>query len=186
MVNWRDIKIPEGWTLGANDTFGTCAFAMCANHRVMLGGDVMPDGEVLNAAREIEGLNTQDKSTDRGENVEALFDYIKANGWPGDPTLTIASWSKVDLADVAATIARRAACPSWLMLPMNEDGSDYDFSDGALFRGAVGAYAHAVCVVECDGRNLTFITWARPQTVSISWAQAYFRESFDVVWTDVV
>lgn len=185
MTSWRDIEIPSGWCLGANDQFGTCAFAACGNHAVLLGKGVMPDGEVLNAARQIEGLNTQDKSTDRGQNVEALLDYIKANGWPGDPTLTIAAWSKVDLADIAEVITRRLAAPSWLMLPMTADGSDYDFSDEAMLRGQQGAFAHAVLVVESDGRNLTFITWARPQTVSLSWAQCYFWQLYDVEWMDV-
>jgi hypothetical protein len=182
MTNRRDI--PQ-WCLGANDQFGTCAFVSCANHVILLGKGVMSDGEILNAAREIEGLNDQDPSTDRGENMEALFGYIQANGWPGDSTLTISEWSKVDLADVAATIAQRQACPSWLMLPMMADGSDFDFSDDAVFRGAAGGPAHAVCVVEADGRNLTMITWARPVTVSMSWAQAYFRCCYDVEWTDI-
>jgi len=145
VTNWRDI--PE-WCLGANDEWGTCAFAMVGNHVVLLGKGVMNDGEVLNAAREIEGLNTQDRSTDKGESLQALFDYIQKNGWPGDPTFTIASWSKVRLSDVPAVIVRRQASECWVMLPMTPDGSEYDFSDDAVNRNAEAVYAHAVLLVE--------------------------------------
>lgn len=181
-MNWKDVT---EWCLGANDRFGTCAYAMVGNHRIMLGSAVMPDGEIENAARAIEGFNPYIAATDRGENLEALFDYIEQNGWPGDFTLKISQWSKIALSQLAETIARRSAAPTWLMLPMNEAGDDYDFSEDAIFRGAVGVDAHAVCVVEADSRNVTFITWARPVTVSLSWAQRYFRGSYDVEWTDL-
>jgi len=170
--------------MGDNDKFGTCAFAMCGNHAVLLGKGVMGDGEILNAARVIEGLNDQDKSTDRGENVDALFAWIKANGWPGDPTFTISTWSPIPLANIGATITQRLAVPSWLMLPMTADESDYDFTDDALVRNAIGAYAHAVLIVEADSVSVTFITWAKPQTVSLRWARQYFRAFYDVLWID--
>jgi hypothetical protein len=181
-MNYRDVT---EWSLGGNDEFGVCAFCSCANQLVLLGQGVMNDGEVLNAARVIEGLNTQDKSTDRGENMEALFDYVKEHGWPSDPTLKIWAWSPIERQDIAATIALRGSAPAWLMLPMTEDGMDYSFSDEALFRGAGGKFAHAVCLVEDDGRNLTFVTWARIQTVSRSWWESYGRQAYDVQWTDI-
>jgi hypothetical protein len=182
MTDWRDI--PE-WCLGANDEFGTCAFAMVGNHVVLLGRGVMNDGEVLNAAREIEGLNTQDRTTDKGENLEALFGYVQAEGWPADPTLTINAWCEVDLDQVPGVIARRQASEAWLMLPMLEDGSDYDFTDDAVVRGAEGRYAHAVLIVEASNYGLTFITWARPQGVSRAWADRYVKGCYDVEWTDI-
>lgn len=184
MTNWRDIT--EWCRQGDQDnSFGVCAFAMVGNHVVLLGKGVMPDGEVLNAAREIEGLNTQDRSTDKGESLQALFDYIQKHGWPGDPTLTIASWSKVPLSDVPAVIARRQASECWIMLPMTPDGSDYDFSDDAVNRNAEAVYAHAVLLVEANPYGFTFITWGRPQGVSMRWAQRYLQEAFDVEWTDI-
>lgn len=181
-MTWRDV--PE-WVMGANDRFGVCSFVACANHIVMLGKGVMGEGEVLNAARVIEGLNDQDPSTDHGERMEDLFRYIQQNGWPGDSTLTINSWRPVPLTDLRAVIAKRQAAPCWMMLPKTEDGTDFDFSDDATFRGARGEASHAVCLVECDGRNLTMITWARPVTVSVSWAQCYLRQAYDIEWADI-
>jgi len=182
MTNWHDV--PE-WAMGANDEFGTCAFACCANQLLLLGQGVMGPGEVLNAARVIEGLNTQDRSTDKGENMEALFTYLKANGWPSDPTLKIWDWSPVDTPDIAAAIVECGGVPAWCMLPMTEDGSDYAFDDEALFRGASGKFAHAICIVEDDGRDLIFVTWARIQKVSRSWWEAYGRQAYKVQWTDI-
>ena len=184
-MNWRDVPVLGGWCLGLNDEFGTCAFAAVGNHAVLLGKGVMSDGEILNAAHWIEGLNDQDKSTDRGENVETLLNWIKTNGWPGDQTFTIASWSKVPMDEVAATIASRGAAESWLYLPMATDGINYDFTDGALARNAPGVYAHAVLVVKATPEEVTFITWARPQSVSRAWAEKYFQAFYDVCWTDI-
>ena len=112
---------------------------MCANNVILLGGPVMPNVEIESAARAMEGFDEWNAATDRGENLEVGFKYIHDKGWPGDPTLSIAAWAKTD--DIAATIARRGCAPSWLMLPKNAAGDDYDFSDDALSRDAPGAYA---------------------------------------------
>lgn len=181
-MTWRDV--PE-WVMGANDRFGVCSFVACANHVVMLGKGVMSDGEVLNAARMIEGLNDHDPSTDRGQNMEALFNYIQANGWPGDPTLTIRSWEPVSLERLPITIGQQLAAPCWAMLPKTADGAEYDFSDSAVERGAVGEAAHAMCIVEADDQHLVLITWARPVTVSRAWARAYLRQAYSVEWQDI-
>ncbi len=187
-MNWREI---ESWChQGENsasdlDVFGLCSWAMCGNRAVLEGRGVMSPGEIENAAREMIGFSPLDHSTDKGIALETLFRYVQERGWPGDFTLKIASWTPVGLSDVAAVIARHGGCEAWLELPMAEDGEGYDFSDGALFRGARGVYAHAVEIVEDTGRDLTFITWGKPQTVSRSWAEAYFRGMFETVWTDI-
>lgn len=185
--DWR--AVPEWCHQGESplglDVFGLCAWAMGGNRAVLEGRGVMSPGEIENAARVMIGFNPLDPATDKGENLEAMFRYISENGWPGDPTLKIASWRPVDLADIGGVIERRGGSECWLMLPMTEDGAAYDFSDDALFRGANGVYAHAVEVVKFDGRNLTFITWAKPQVVSLSWAQSYFRGQYETVWTDI-
>ena len=180
--DWRSIT---EWCLGANDRFGTCFFAMVGNFRVANGEPAMPDGEIENAAREMEGFNPYDPATDHGENLEAGFKYIHDNGWPGDPTQRIASWTKVALPQLADTLNHRNGAPAWLMLPMTADGTGYDFSDDALARNAPGVYAHAVLVVYAAPEGLTFITWANPQGVSAKWAETYFKGFYDVVWEDV-
>lgn len=181
--NWRAVS--EWCHQGEGDRFGLCFFAMCGNHVVLLGKGVMPIGEIENSAREIEGFNPYDAATDRGESLEAGFQYICQHGWPGDPTLMIASWSKVPLSNVADVIDRRQASECWVMLPMTPDGSQYDFSDDAVNRNAEAVYAHAVLLVEANPYGFTFITWGRPQSVSMRWAQRYLQEAFDVEWTDI-
>lgn len=181
-MNWRDIT--EWCHQGEGDQFGLCFWAMCGNRAVLEGRGVMSVGEIENAAREMNGFDPYIAATDKGENLEAGFRFIQANGWPADPTLGIRVWCPVGLDELSAVIERRGGAECWLMLPMAEDGSGYAFDDEAIFRGATGVYAHAVEVVEFDGRNVTFITWGKPQTVSLSWAQCYFRGQFETVWSD--
>ena len=183
MTDWR--AVTEWCHQGPDDAFGLCFFSMCGNRAILMGQGVMSVGEIENAAREMNGFDPYVKATDKGENLEAGFRFIQERGWPGDSTLKIASWKTVDLPDIGGVIERKGGVECWLMLPMTDDGSDYDFEDRAIFRGANGVYAHAVEVVEFDGRKLTFITWARPQTVSLSWAQCYFRGQYETMWTDV-
>lgn len=175
MTPWRDVK---SWCLGENDTWGTCWFAMLGNALVLETGEVMSDGEILNAAREIEGLNDQDRSTDRGEAMEAGFRYVQKNGWPGDASLTIASWTPT--SDLAATIQRRGYAMCGIALPDSADGDGYDFSDNAMARKAPGVHGHAILVVEAVPGSVTFITWGAPQTVSSAWWDAYARQTYEV------
>ena len=175
-MNWRDVK---KWCMGANDEFGTCAYAMVGNQRIMLGDAVMGDGEIENAARELEGFNPYIKATDKGINVEVLFNFLK-DGWPGDPMLQVTSWSRVAVNSVADM--GNTGAPSWLLIPMTADGTDYDFTDDALRRRAPGKYAHAVLSVELSTLGLTFITWAEPKTVSLAWAREYFQAFYSVTW----
>jgi hypothetical protein len=167
-----------------DDRFGLCFYAMCGNHAVILGHDPMVEAEVENAAREMEGFNEWIKATDKGENLEVGFRYIHDRGWPGDPTLTIASWSQIGLEQLPATIASRGASETWLLLPMNADGTNYDWTDDALVRGAPGIYAHAVLAVDAAS-GLTVVTWGGLKTVSENWARTYLRGQYDVTWQDV-
>jgi hypothetical protein len=183
MIGWRDV--PQFCHQGEDDQFGLCFWAMCGNHAVLQDRGVMPVGEIENAAREMEGFNPYIEATDRGESLEAGFRYIHENGWPGDPTLTISAWSKVPLVDVGNVILRRGACEAWAMLPMNMAGDDYDFSDGAVLRDALGAYAHAILIVEATPYGLTIITWGRSQWVPMVWARKYFRDCYEVTWEDI-
>jgi hypothetical protein len=183
--DWRSITDRRGWCMGANDHFGTCYWVMLANFRIVNGFPVMPDGEIENAAREMEGFNPYDPATDHGENLEAGFNYINEHGWPGDPTQRIGSWREVTFPQVAETIALRKGVPAWLMLPMTADRTDYDFTDDALVREAPGVHPHAVLVVYAAPEGLTFITWANPQGVSARWAETYFKGFYDIRWTDL-
>lgn len=182
MIQWRNV---QKWCLGANDEFGTCFWAMCGNMIALLGKGVMSDGEIENAARQMTGFDPYVQATDRGENLDAGFQWIQTNGWPGDPTLKISSFRPINQNEVYETIERTGFAPTWLMLPKLADGSDYDFSDSALARGAPGVDAHAILPVEEYTTGVTFITWAQPQHVSLAWAQRYFRGSFAVEWKDI-
>jgi hypothetical protein len=170
--NWRSIP---SWCLGANNRFGTCFFAMFGNWLALHTGEIMPDGEVENAAREMEGFNPYDRATDHGEMMQAGIDYILANGWPGDPTLKPARVDGIDPAGVVAAVQRYGCGFAGLALP-----PDQDFSDAAL--SEQGTEGHAVFVVEATPDQVTFITWAYPQTVSMAWWLRFARQLFGPVW----
>lgn len=144
----------------------------------------MPVAEIENAAREMIGFSPYDETTDRGEVLEIGFRYIHDHGWPGDETLTISSWRSVTLDETPDVIARRNATEAWVMLPMNEDGDDYDWSDAALDRNAEGKYAHAILIVEANQYGFTAITWGRPQGFSWAWARKYLGGAYETVWED--
>lgn len=180
-IRWQDVV---AWCVGMNNTFGTCFFAMFGNYMVIKTGQVMTDGEILNADHAMTGFNDYDSTTDHGEALETGFKYIQANGWPGDTTWRITGWRQVQLADLANTIASHLAAPSWLMLPKSADGDSYDFSDNAMLRNADGAFAHAVLIVDVTATTLTFVTWGETQTVSLAWAARYFKGFYEVDWND--
>src|SRR5580658_1817216 len=97
----------DGWcSQGPDNRFGLCFFAMIGNQNVLRGLAPMPNAEIESAAREMEGFNEWIAATDKGENLEAGFRYIQANGWPGDPTLTISDWRKIDFSGLATTLAK--------------------------------------------------------------------------------
>jgi hypothetical protein len=172
---WRDVP---SWCLGANDKFGICFFAMFGNRLAQTTGQIMSDAEVESAARVIEHLNVLDRSTDRGEAMEAGLNYIQANGWPPDPLLTIRSWRRITRAEIAASLAAGRMVGAAISLPMNAAGDDYDFTDDAIARNAAGAFGHAVYVVG-SGPEM-FITWARPQGVTDAWWDKYCLAVYEI------
>src|SRR5580700_4196755 len=178
--------MPEWCKQGPSNRFGLCFYAMCGNDNVVLGRTPMPPVEIESAAREIEGFNPWIASTDTGENLPIGFGYIKENGWPGDPTLTIRDFNQISANEIAATTARRGFTNAWLMLPEGVDPGTYDFTDNAMARGASLTYAHAVAIVDQSAAGApTFVTWAGLQTVSKAWRDAYFKQFFDVEWIDI-
>lgn len=177
MIPWR--TIPAWCHQGERDRFGLCFYAMMGNLLRVQTGQLMPVGEIENAAREMAKFNPYDPATDHGENLEIGFAYIQANGWPGDPTRRITSWRKVGFGDIGDVITELGGAPSWLNLPMTADGEDYDFTDGALDRGAEGVHPHAVL---CVDPGLTFPTWGELRTVSPAWARRYFQGFYEVRW----
>lgn len=178
MTDWRSVK--QWCHQGEGDRFGLCFWAMCGNWYVANGGAVMGDGEVENAAREMEGFDPYIAATDHGQNLEAGLDWIMKYGWPGDPTLKPANWRAVTVAELPATIEANGCAMAWCVLPLDADGQPYDFSDDAVQRGAEGVYAHAVLVVEATPETVTFITWAAPQIVSAAWWMRYGRGQYAV------
>jgi len=167
---------------GPEDRLGLCTFAMLWNHRILLGDPPIGDGGLEYAANMMEGgFNDLNPTTDRGERVEDALNYVRDRGWPGQPTLRIQSWHKIALDDVRDAIARTGGAESWGLLPMTEDGTDYDFTDGALARNAPGVHAHAVLWVA----PLSFVTWGLIKTVSRAWTERYWQEWLDVTWEDV-
>ena len=175
-------SVPHWCHQGADDDrYGLCDWAMMGNLMVCRGQPVLPNVEIQSAARAMEGFATRDPTTDRGEIIEDVFRYVRDRGWPGDPLQRIRDWRSVTLNDVPGVIERQRAAPAWLMIPLDADGTGYDFSDGAVDRDAPGVYAHAVLVVDA-GDGVTFITWAAPKVVSRRWAERYFRGFYEVEW----
>lgn len=168
MTPWRDV--PE-WCQGGNDKFGVCFFAMFGNRLAHTTGQIMSDAEVVSAARVIEHLNVLDPSTDRGEVMEDGLNYIQANGWPPDPLLTVRSWRRITRGEIAASLAAGMMVGAAIGLPMNAEGTDYDFTDAAVVRKAPAMFGHAVYVVGASPE--IFITWARPQGVTDAWWDMY-------------
>jgi hypothetical protein len=170
--NWRDV--PE-WCLGANDRFGTCFFAMFGNWLDLYTNEVMPDGEIENAAREMEGFNARDPSTDHGVLMQQGIDYILANGWPGDSILKPDRVDEAYVGAVVAAVARYGCAFAGLALP-----ADQDLSDAAL--GRTGVSGHAVFVVDATPEIVTFITWGGPREVTMAWWRQFARQLFGPVW----
>ena len=168
--NWR----AKSWCMGANDRFGTCFYAMAGNWLSFYTDEIMSDGEIENAARVMERFSAYDPSSDHGILMQQGIDYILANGWPGDPMLKP---DRVDVQDPAAIVAtvRRYDC-AFIGLALPED---QDFSDAAL--GQEGVSGHAVFGVEATPDAVTFITWQRPQVVSMAWWRRFARQSFGPV-----
>lgn len=180
MTPWRSIK---RWCMGGNDEFPTCFWAMFANDYLLTTGIAMPTVEIMNAAREMVGLNPYDRSTDHGEYLDAGFRYIMGHGWPGDPLLKPDDWHKINVDKIDATIIDLGAVCAWCMLPMivGDDGEDEpDFSDYSLHNGITGTAPHALLLVETQPNEMTAITWARPQSFSRAWWDAYGRDCYAV------
>ena len=176
MTPWRSV---QQWCDGGNTKFGTCFLAMFGNWFALTTGEVMTDGEVENAYSQIAGFSPLDPATDHGVAFEIGLEYLRKNGWPPDPSITVTSWAPT--SNLAGTIARRGAAFGYLELPMNAARDGYDFSDDALARKAPGEYGHAVLIV--DASPPVFVTWANPQGVSDAWLAAYGR-AYEVVLAD--
>lgn len=170
---WREVP---AWVMGANDKWGVCFFAMFANRLAHLTGQIMSDAEVLSAARVIEHLNVLDPTTDRGEVMDEGLEYLRKKYWPPDPLWRVRYWTPIRPQDIPDALRRQKMVGAAIGLPMNADGDGYDFTDDALARSAPPAFGHAVYVVEPG----TFITWARPQSVSDAWWDRYCIAVYEI------
>jgi hypothetical protein len=178
---WRPVV---DWCLGANDHFGTCFLAMVGNHHVIVttangAAEVMTDGEIERADSVMTGFVASDPLTNRGLSVEEMLTDWARDGWPGDPTLKPVFWRPIEYADVPTTIDQLAAAYTWVMLPKDVNG-DYDFSDDAVARGAVGVAPHAMLAIGAEPGFCQVVTWATLKTVSDAWFARFGRGYFAV------
>ena len=145
------------------------------NWHIANNGEVMPDVEIMNAARAMAGVNPQDKSTDRGENLEELFRYMDASGWPGDPDLKPVQWYKIDAPQLMAVVKLYGCSVAWCILP---EASPAAFGDDMLDREPT--YAHAVTIVGFDADGYWLISWGTPYHVSLAWWTRFGRDCYAV------
>ncbi len=177
---WKDV---DTWCLGENDTFGTCAFAMCGNHDCVVSTfngapEIMSDGEIEAMDHAVTGFIPTDPKSDHGTAVATLLQYWHTNGWTGDPMFKPVTWHQVTFDQIADTIKNYAACYAWFMLPHTPDGIDYDFSDDAVTNNVPGVGPHAMLIVGAQPGFFQIVTWGEVKTVSEEWitkfGQGYF------------
>lgn len=181
------------WCVGANLTFGTCAFAQCGNHHCVVTNfngneEIMSDGEIEAMDNAITGFMPTDPNSDHGAAIQTVLQYWQTNGWVGDPTLKPVKWSVVSFDEIKDTIRQYSGCYAWFMLPHSPDGVNYDFTDVAINSNAPGVGAHAMFIAGADDNSFKVITWGTMQTVSDAWMQQYGKGFFAVQhpeWTMV-
>lgn len=179
---WKDVS---NWCLGENDTFGTCAFAMCGNHDCVVStfndeSEVMSDGEIEAMDHAVTGFMPTDPKSDHGTAVTTLLQYWHTNGWTGDPTFKPVTWFQVTSDQISDTIKNYASCYAWYILPKTPDGSNYDFSDDAVINNAPGVAPHAMLIVGAQPGYYNVITWGEVKVVSEAWIMKYGQEYFAV------
>lgn len=179
---WENVL---NWCLGENDTFGTCAFAMCGNHDCIVSTfngspEVMSDGEIELMDHAITGFMPTNKITDTGTAVATLLQYWQTNGWTGDPTFKPISWNAVAFNQISDTIENYAACYAWFLLPHMSDGINYDFSDDAVNNNVQGSAGHAMLIVGAQPGYFQIVTWGAVKVVSESWMNKFGQGYFAV------
>lgn len=174
MATWHDVDWSK--TLGGNDKYGDCTFVTLANLiDIERAPEIVSEAETERFYTVETGWTAENDGAGTGAALAVVLSDWCANGWPSDPMLKPSGFHAIAFDQIPAWLPTAKGVPAWLMLPEGVEEGTYDFSDSALLRQAPGVFAHAVLIVDVTGGDLTFITWAAPQTVSLEWAKVYFK-----------
>jgi hypothetical protein len=181
---WQPVDEANGWVLGENDRFGTCAFAMVGNHWSIITTangklQILEDGEISRMDSVTTGFNPQDKTTDHGIVLEKLLIWWTEKGWISDSLLKPTDFHGITIDGIAATIRDYGAAYAWWRLPVDRDGNA-DFTDLAIIDAVPGTLGHAMLVVGSEPGWYYVVTWATIKRVSAAWVARYLGGAFAV------